>query len=329
VRQRLLAVAALSIGVVFASAARAADPATGPSVLLIAGDEDPIGMRVSAELRALGFDVVEATRLSAPPGASEVDLSARSARTVGAIAIGSEVQVWTLAPEGLVLRATIEKDADPAVIALRTVEALRTSVSDLHAPSTAAPVSPTGTEDRVVATTAGQPPSRWGVSVAPAFSVSPGQPEASWHALAVARWVGRARWGAEALGMIPISGTRWNESEGSAVMTYGLAAVGARWEPFAARQHSGDAGAGIGAVFIHAEGLPGAGFVGSTINTTVAAPYARIGYSVSVAPWLRMRADLAAFLALPRPALTFAGRETGTWGQPLLSGSIGLEIVSP
>jgi hypothetical protein len=333
--RRRLAAAALMLAATFAADARASPSASGPSVLLIAADDDPIGTRVSAELRALGFDVVEVTRPSAPHGDSEVDLSARSARTVAAIAIGragGEVQVWTLTPAGLVLRATIEKDADAAVIALRTVEALRTSVSDLHAqsaaPPPAAPVPAARTEDQVPGAPAGEAPSRWGASLAPAFSVSPGEPEGSWHAMAAVHWVGRARWGVEVVGMIPVSGTRWNESEGSALMTYGLAAAGARWEPFADRPYAGDVGLGIGAIYIHADGSPGPGFVGSTASTAVAAPYARIGYPVALAPWLRLRADLAAFLAVPRPVLTFAGHDEGRWGQPLLSGSIGLEIVS-
>jgi hypothetical protein len=345
--RRLVARAALALGAIVAvgpSGAWAGEPPVRASrtVVLVAAHDDPIGTRVNAELRAVGFDVdlVEVARPAAARGDPGVDLSGRSASTVAAIAIGArggEVRVWTIGSgsDGLVLRATIENDADPAIVALRTVEALRTSVNDLQpqargplAPGPATSPPPPATDDRRGPGVGGPRALRWGASLAPAFSVSAGEAEASWHALAVVHVLWGPRWGVEALGVIPLSDTRWTETEGSALVTYALVAAGARWEAFAARRQTGDVGVGVGAAFLHAEGSPAPGFSGTTLNTTAAAPYARIGYAVAVAPWLRMRADLAAFVAVPRPVLTFAGRDAGSWGQPLLAGSIGVEIVS-
>jgi hypothetical protein len=338
-RRGRIAAATLALGFGVPAVAPRSQAADRPSVLLIAAGDDPTGSRVAAELHALGFDVVEVAPSPAARGDSEVDLSARSARTIAAVAIRTtdgQVRVWTVAPgpDGLVLRATIDNDADPAIVALRTVEALRTSVTDIHPlapvlppPSPPRPVPPAGIDEGPA-----RAPSviddRWGASIAPSFSVSPGDPEASWHAQAILHWLWGSHGGVEGIGVVPLSGTRWTESEGSAYVTYRLVAGGLRWEPFAAGRQTGDAGAGVGAILVHVEGSGGPGFVGSTTDTAVAAPYVRLGYGIVLVPWLRVRADLAAFFALPRPVLTFAGRDGGSWGEPLLSGSIGVEVVS-
>ncbi len=132
----------------------------------------------------------------------------------------------------------------------------------------------------------------------------------------------------EAVGLVPVSGARRTESEGSAQVTYGLAGAGARWQTPVIAGQTVDTSIGIGAALVHVEGTPGAGFVGKTTDTPVATPYLRIGYSVAVTPWLRVRADVAAFFAVPRPMLSFAGRDVGPWGEPLVGGALGAELVS-
>lgn len=302
-----------------------AQPASPPArtILLVSAEDDATVTRVAAELRSLGFDVVASTRRDV-----SVDL-VRSTGAIAAVAIGlrgGEIRIFTT-NETPVLRATIENSGDPAVVALRTVEALRSSVSFPAPAPTPLRVVPSRSEDRPHAPErAGT--SRVGASIAAAVARSPGSATATWQGLATAHWLFAARWGIEGAGVFPVSSTHWTGDEGSAQLTFGLAAAGLRAELFSAPRYVADAGIGCGAAFVHVHGSPNPGFTGGTSNETVATPYARLGFAVAVAPSLRARADIAAFVAVPRLAVNFAGRDVGTWGQPLAIASIGVEVVT-
>jgi hypothetical protein len=288
-----------------------AEPASPPvrTILLVSTeDDDATVTRVAAELRSLGFDVVASTERGV-----SVDLL-RSTGAIAAVAIGprgGEIRVFT--NETPVPRATIENSGDPVSFPASAPTPLRIvpprSEDRPHAPER------TGT-------------SRIGASIAAAVAGSPGSATATWQGLATAHWLFAARWGIEATGVLPLSSAHWTGDEGSAQLAFGLVAAGLRAELFSAPRYVADVGIGCGAAFVHLHGSPNPGFTGGTSNETVATPYARLGFAVAVAPWLRARADITAFVAVPRLAVTFAGRDVGTWGQPLAIASIGVEVVT-
>jgi hypothetical protein len=305
-------------------------------LLLTDAGDDPTSTRMTAELGALGFEVRTMQRSPATGGDSEIELLSRTIEalaTIGVDRAGGEVRVWTVdsASGRIVLRAVVAIEQDPAVVALRAVEALRTSLNDVGAPSPAdagmATVSIARDVDRPAPPVEPHGPPSLDVSLGPALAGSGGPSEVSWQALVSLHWLLRPPWGIEAVGLAPIGRATWKESEGSASLMFGLVAAGIYWRPLAMRWCTLDLGGSIGAALIHTEGSPNSGFVGRNHDTLVATPLVRMGYAVSVAWSLWLRADVVGAFAIPRPVFAFADRIAGAWGEPLVLGSLGIEIV--
>ncbi len=244
-------------------------------------------------------------------------------------------RVWTMdrAADRMVLRATLALGPDPAVAALRTVEALRTLLRPVER---RAPVPPPRPAPRAEAETRRPPettppraPPSLGVALGPAFAASPGRYGSSWQGLVALRWLLRPSWGLEWIGVFPLTSATWSATEGSSSLTLGLTGVGLHWRPLTASWCLFDSAAGVGAALLHTEASPHAGFLGKTTDTLVASPLVRLGYSVSLSPLtpLWLRADLLAALAVPRPVFLVAERTLSSWGRPLIVGSVGVEIA--
>ncbi len=315
------------------SGALAAEPAppSPATVLMIVADEDPTATRVVAELRAAGLTVTTVQDAAAPRGAVEIERLTRPTDAVAAVEIdhaAGEVRIWTInrKTDQIALRYVVRIDDDSAVVGLRSAEALRASLRDPDGmgpvQSAAAPAIP---NDRGVPVP-WVPPSRFGAAAGLAFASGTGPFGGSWEVLTSLHWKWTRTWGVELLGVLPLTHADRAESDGSATLTFGLVAAGVRAQWNAASWCLVDAGLGAGAAAIQTRGFPNGGFSGATRTTWVGAPYARIGYAVAITRPFRIRADLAAAVAVPRPTFTFAPGE-GSWGEPLLLASIGLELV--
>jgi hypothetical protein len=345
--RRSLRGAGLAAGVAAAASASAppaaaapieATPATARRVVLLFGPRrDPVVMRLRAEILSLGF-VVEAANEG--PAAVDVEATARGADAVAAIQVdraAERVTVWM--PDRASGRMTLVNrlaiEPDPAVVAFRAAEALRTSLIDVGALLPERPASPPRSEEtrteeaRASRVSLEVPPSPFGASLGAAVAANTGRIGTAWQLFASAHWMPKARIGAEAMALVPLTVARWREAEGSTSFTFGLLGLGARFRPVVAESWSADVGGGIGAALVHGEGVPAAAdFSGNRRDTLVAAPYLRVGTRVALAPSFWLRADLAMAVAFPRIVYTVAARTQETWGWPLLVGSIGLEVGS-
>jgi hypothetical protein len=299
------------------------------TILLMAAADDPTTTRVAAEIRAAGLAIKS---VQGPPatGPDSVALQSRSAQAVGAVEIDSgsgQVWIWTVDESNgqIVLRSVVRISDDPAVVALRVVEALRASLKESDwfvPPKIAPPVVPA--PDRASAPVAATP--RLSATLGPAIAWGGTQFGGSLEGLGSVYWLWSPRWGAEVLGIFPLTDAQRVVSAGSGTLAFGLVAGGVRARALTAGWCDLDVSLGIGAAIIRTHGFPNAGFSGSDATTWVATPYARIGYAVSIAPHFWLLADVVGSFAIPRPTFTFAG-EAASWGTPLLLASVGAEVA--
>lgn len=321
-----------------AEGAQVSPAGTAQTILLVDTGDNPWSTRMSAELGTLGFEVKATRVLRATCDDSEVELLSQTVKAVATLCIDrdlGQVRVWTVdAPGRLVLRAVVAMEQEPAVVALRAVEALRTS---LHAVEGAAAANgavagaparheEVGGKGAGAAAEAREPPAL-DVSVGPAVAASAGNAQVTLHGLVSAHWLLERPWGIEAALLAPLIQATWKEAEGSASLVFGLAAAGVHLRPFERRWCVLDFGADLGAALLHATGSPAAGFVGRSGDQAVASPLVRAGFAVLVAGSVWLRTDVIGAVAVPRPVFTFAGRSTGSWGQPLVLASLGIEFL--
>jgi hypothetical protein len=300
------------------------------TILLMAAADDPTATRVAAEIRASGLAVKDVQGAPSTGPDSDVALQSRLAQAIGAVEIDAaagQVWIWTVDESSgqIVLRSVVRLSDDPAVVALRVVEALRASLKELNwfAPRKFEP-PPAPAPDRASAPAAATP--RLSATLGPAIAWGGSQFGGSLEGLGSVYWLWAPRWGAELLGVFPLTDAQRAVSAGSGTLAFGLVAGGIRARPLMASWCALDVSLGIGAAVIRTKGFPNAGFSGSDSTTWVAAPYARIGYAVSIAPHFWLLADVVGSFAIPRPSFTFAG-EAASWGTPLLLASVGVEVV--
>jgi hypothetical protein len=101
--------------------------------------------------------------------------------------------------------------------------------------------------------------------------------------------------------------------------------AGIGWRPAFAGWWSPDAGLGLACTLVHVRGVPPAGMIGHVDTSVAALPYVRIGFSAQVLNWLALRSDLLAGWVEPRTVVFYSDRQVGTWGRPVVLGSVGLE----
>jgi hypothetical protein len=310
----------------------AAHPAS-PTILLIEARTDPVAVRVAAELRASGLQVASIQASAGKHTDSEIQLLSLAAGAVATIdldADAGESRIWTRdrASGESVLRAVVPMTGDAEVVALHTVEALRTAVYDSAWGPRADALRPVAsTPDRLSPRALGAR-DRMGASLGPAWATGSTGFGASAQALLSLFWLSRAHVGVEAMGVAPLTGSHWSTGAGSASLTFGMAAGGIRVELCSRPWGSIDAGAGLGAGILHTEGRAILGYLAMTRTSWVAAPFARIGYSVGLAGPLRLRLDVAGVIAVPRPEFTVAGENAASWGRPLVLPSVSIAVVS-
>jgi hypothetical protein len=338
-RWAITALLVIAIGWPGASAAVTAptDPAPqrrAPLILLVSPNTNAVFTRVRAELRSLGFDVEVARDAGASSSRAEIEVISRGSDAAATIQIApdaAKVGVWLLdrSTGRATLAALLPSGSDPALVALRAVEALRASLIDVHTlvPNRLERAAPAPSEP-IALPTPRVSPTWFGASFGPALAVSAGRIGISFHALAVGHWMPSAHFGLEVLGLVPLTSARWSAAEGTASLSFGLMGLGARYRPIIGRAWSVDVAAVLAAARLHGEGVPANdGFFGDQRDTWMATPLIRLGAGVEIAPSLRLRAEAVGAATLSPLVYTFADGSRATWARPLVIASIGLEVV--
>jgi hypothetical protein len=305
-------------------------------VLFSKDPPDPLVRRVGAELHSLGFDVVTAPDDETPKSAGQMESTAQSSDAVAAVrvAIGdTSVDLWIVnvrTHEMLLRRVAAGKD--PAVTALRSVEALRVSLIDLQAllppPPEPEPVTKLAEpHETIVPIVPVARRNNFGFELGLGAASGMGGFDPSMHAVGQVQWLASTHWSAQVLGVAPITSSKVSAGEGSAHVTFGVLGVGATWQPLAPNEWTPYLGAGVGGVLLYTRGAPSPGFVGHSQVDITAAPYARAGSSFAVGASLRLTADLLAAVAAPEPVVYFENRRASAWGRPLVLGTVGVEVL--
>jgi hypothetical protein len=315
------------------------NPGGAPArVVLFSKDPpDPLVRRVGAELHSLGFDVVTAPDDETPKSAGQMESTAQSSDAVAAVrvAIGdTSIDLWIVnvrTHEMLLRRVVAGKD--PAVTALRSVEALRVSLIDLQAllppPEPEPPVAKPA-EPRESIVPLPPPPARrsnFGFELGLGAASGTGGFEPSMHAALQLQWLASSHWSAQVLGAAPITTSKVTAGEGSAHVTFGILGAGATWQPLAPSAWTPYLGAGVAGVLLYTRGAPSPGFVGHSQVDMTAAPYVRGGSSFVLDASWRLCADVLAAMAAPEPVVYFDNRRASGWGRPLVLGTLGVEVL--
>jgi hypothetical protein len=132
-------------------------------------------------------------------------------------------------------------------------------------------------------------------------------------------WLASERWSADAVACIPLATGRVEGSEGVAHVGLALAGAGASFA-FADRHATlrPSVGAGMAFGWTHVDGVANAPFVSQSADLFAALPYVHLSMLVRWTPALFLRLEVLGALSLPSQAITFAGRQVATFGEPVL-----------
>lgn len=340
--KRLWAALAIACAMLVAIARDARAQPSAPTIAILCEASDRFGLRVVAELEALGLRAVIVDPAAAPPSRASLEAFARKAGAVAAIrAVPSEggVEVWIadrVTGKTVLRQLAIEGGApDPsAALAIRAVELLRASLLETTLPAAPAgevaappalreklqlPEYPTAPEKVVIPTLR--------FSVAPGALVSPGGVGAAVSLDVGVAWMPSEHVGAAAFVAIPLTRPSVEGAAGSVDLWALLAGGGVRfllttrastWAP--------SADLGVMAVSFKSAGKPNPGFTAGESAATAAAPFARAGVAFAPTPQLRLRADLLAGVVAQEVALQVKGQQVATWGRPLFLASAGVDF---
>jgi len=217
----------------------------------------------------------------------------------------------------------------PDISLLRAVELLRAELMPLPSSpdepgmdrTRARPIGPRGTVDLPGDT------HPWRLRLAAGPTFSPGGILATGHlwlipALRALDWLE-----VELSLVFPLGPATVEEAEGSADVHIGLATAGVRFLPWRERWRLRPSlSLGVGAILVHMQGTAAAGYEDGEDWVASFAGAAGGGLSLRL-PWrLWVQLDALVGVALPRPAVGFAGRTAATWGQPFVNVNLGLGV---
>ncbi len=311
------------------------------TIVVISAVGDRFGLRVQAELEALGFRAVLLDAAVEPASRLSLEVAARNAGAVAAIrAIPSErgVEVWiadrvtgkTVVREIVSADGAIDRDA---ALALSAVDLLRASLLEITLPA-----SPPGEvlatpeiRERMALTAPrsleeARPPTLR-LSLASGALLSPGGFGAAASVGLGLDWMPSEHVGVVALAAIPLSSARIEGAPGSVDLAVLLAGGGARFL-VAARESpwSPTADLGLIAVALRSTGSANPGFRASSPSAVTPAPFARFGLGFALTRSLRLRADVLVGLIVQGVSIQVAQRELATWGKPLVLSSFGVDF---
>jgi hypothetical protein len=140
-------------------------------------------------------------------------------------------------------------------------------------------------------------------------------------------WLASERWTIEAMGRIPMLDGRVEGAQG--VAHVGLAAAGAGLSfAFTPREAMIRPSAGVGVAFAwtRVDGVANAPFIGQRADLFAAVPYASLSSRLRMTSRLWLAVQVLGGVSLPPQAITFAGRQVATFGEPLVGGTLMLEV---
>lgn len=338
----LLASAALSVAASLAPPVHADEAVPeASSIAVVSAVGDRFGIRVQAELEALGFRAVLLAPAVDPASRLSLEVAARNAGAIAAIrAVPSErgVEVWiadrvtgkTVVREIVSADGVLDRDA---ALALSTVDLLRASLLEITLPappSGEVPATPEIREKMALPaprSLAGARPPTLHLALAPGVLLSPGGFGAAASLGLGLDWMPSEHVGVSALAAIPLSGARIEQAPGSVDLAVLLVGGGARFL-FTARESawSPTADLGLMAVSLRSAGTANPGFRASEPSALTAAPFARLGLAFALTPSLRLRADVLAGVIVQGVSIQVAQREIATWGKPLVLSSFGVDF---
>jgi hypothetical protein len=311
---RLIGLALLAL----ASSARAG----GPKVTVLrAGLDAASATRISAELVASGFDIVEAAEPDEPSARGSVAFL-RAAREAGGIEVCVRRAPVARKQRCEVVRADAAS-ADAASVPIRAVELLRAALLDVRRrrpprpPPSLAPITPAPPAP---------PLPRFGVDLAPAV-LFPGGLSPAPGLLLGARWMPARFVGVSTMMFIPLFSSRVTSTEGSASVRAALLGGGLRLATRLADTPCVPAlELGVAGVWLHTTGDVVAPYIARAVDRVAAAPYARAGLGIDLARHVGLRGDVLGGAALPAPDIVFAGHTVATWGRPFFIASLGVDV---
>lgn len=337
----LLALATLLLGAVAGAQPRSEPTAVAAAeptriVLVASPGMDELANRFVAELSSLRFDVVRAPDSDAVTSTPELEALAeqQAARVAVRVASsGGAIDLWVVNPvsRDVVYRRVIA-DRDPAVAVLRSLEILRGALIDVRAlepppePPPPEPVAPKPAPPPAPP----PPPARPGVF---AFSLGAAAlwpragSELGWGALAGLHRAVGSRFALHAAGLVPVGEWRVVGEGGQAKVWAGSLLLAASVLPWGERAFTPSLGLGVGALALHTRGEAQPGFRGTSDLNLSAFPHGRLGATLALGGPVRLRAEALAGFATPRPVLLFAEQRDSGWINPLLIGSLGLELA--
>ena len=334
----------------FSPDARAADPATparsatSGATLVVVVTSEPTGAlarRVRAELEGLGVDVIV---LKPPaegsPARAPLEQVARNVGAVAAVRLvpsgADKVEIWVA--DRVTGKAVVrELDApsartSTASVAVGTVELLRASLMELHAPDPPhgeVAITPK-LESLALPVHAPPPPFRPQLGLA----ISGGA-ELGLRGIGPSGQAGLGLWarlgeraGLRLAGQLTVAAAHADSASGSVATQSQLAAVLGSYElTDPASTWVPNLQAGIAAAHVSTTGTAVAPYLSASDAGWFAVPLVGAGLALAFARGLRLRADVLGGWALPSAAVHTPTETVGHWGAPLVSLSLGAEVL--
>jgi hypothetical protein len=304
-------------------------PAAAPAVVAIAdaAADDPIVTRLRAELGAAGLGLVDVSALRKASGRMALarELSADAKLALRVTPTGAEV--WRVDERSGELRLlqSINRDAaeddDGAAFTVRLVEVVRAELKPTEAKVSRRRETPSEPPP--------PPPERRALTfdVAAGASLSPGGIAAAPTFVVGGSWLPIEHIGVAVLAVASPFDSRLSGPEGESAVWTGLAGAGLVAEP---TKTTAALGArfelGLAAAWVHMDGEATPPYRSGSATLVAALPYLRPSLRWRALPALALRLDTIAGVALPQPAIVFAGREVALWGRPLVVASAGIEL---
>jgi hypothetical protein len=299
-----------------------------------AADDPAVAIRVRAELAAAGVVVVDIEAWPTDPTSASVAELLSAAGATAAVRVHGEVlEVWVVDREAATLRERMRADPADAVsemtVAVRAAEVVRAALASLGRVSGERRASAPPEETPVPQQPPPQPESRaqFALDLGAGISASPGGIGAVPTLVAGARWFPFDGVGMGVLVVASPFSSTIDASEGSACVWTGLAGGGIVLVPVFSDGWGLRLEAGIAGAWLHMQGSAEPPYVSGSDTVAAASAYIRPGLRVQLTRMVAIQGGAIAAATLSRVVVAFAGRETASWGRPVVVASTGVELA--
>ncbi|MBI5531875.1 MAG: hypothetical protein HY898_04115 [Deltaproteobacteria bacterium] len=306
--------------------------------VVVAPPGDKLGTQLSSELVSASFEPL----VIPPPGSvvarAFLESALRQYQAAGVLQVVSgatavQVWVWSNTQRELVLADLVyqpgDEDTDRSLVAVRAVEALRAAAaSPVPAPpspsasSSSAPAPPPPSSYRVA-----QRPGRSSFLVAAgaAMLLSPGGigPLLNGEIQAQVRMPSSLL--VRLLASLPVTHADESSAAGTSEASATLLSAGVGLG--AGGSTRGYAALGVGMLRFQSKGTAIAPYAGHVDSAYACLMLAHVGGRIPLVPWVGLRGDLTAGLSVPELSVHHAQTKVATFGRPLVSTSVGLDVV--